>query len=110
MNHMFDNGLREEEYKEILNDDSTKRPSNCHAFAPVECNSQVLEALRTDAKKTDSRMKEVSKDIIKAATIMMKSLIALDRFAQDGHPPVAHEVGMLNGALAFTFRLHLYGE
>ena len=34
VNHMFDNGLREE-YKEILNDDSTKRPNNCHALAPV---------------------------------------------------------------------------
>lgn len=72
VNHIFDNGLRDEEYKDILEDDSTKRPGNCHALDPVECNPQVLEALETDAKKADFRMKELSKDIIKAATIMTK--------------------------------------
>ena len=40
VNHMFDHGLWEEDYKEILDDDSTKRPWNCHALAPVECNAQ----------------------------------------------------------------------
>ncbi|XP_050706773.1 uncharacterized protein LOC126992160 [Eriocheir sinensis] len=100
VNHVFDNGLRDEEYKEILDDDSARRPGNCHALAPVDCNSQVLDALKADAKKGDFRMKEVSKDIIKAATILTKSLTVLDRIAQDGRPDVAHEVGMLNGALA----------
>lgn len=100
VNQVFDNGLREEEYKEILDDDSTKRPANCPALAPVECNSQVLDALKTEAKKADSRMKDVGKDIITAATIMIKSLMALDKVALDGNPDVAHEVGMLNGALA----------
>ena len=41
MNHMFDNGLREE-YKEISDDDLTKRSNNCHTLAAVECNSLVL--------------------------------------------------------------------
>lgn len=45
-------------------------------------------------------MKEVGKDIIKAATIMTKSLMVLDTIAQNGNPDVAHEVGMINGALA----------
>ena len=31
---------------------------------------------------------------------MMKSPMVLDKFAQDGHSSVAHEVGMPNGALA----------
>ena len=51
VNQMFDNGLREEEYKEILNDDSTKKHSNCHALAIVECNSQILDALRLMLRK-----------------------------------------------------------
>ena len=37
-------------------------------------------------------MNEVSKDIIKAATVMTKSLMVLGKFA--------HEIGILNGALA----------
>ncbi|MPC54872.1 hypothetical protein E2C01_048800 [Portunus trituberculatus] len=100
VNHVFDNGLREEEYKEILDDVATKRPDNCHALAPVNCNSQVLDALKTDDKKADFRMKDVGKDIIKAATILTKSLTVLDKIAQIGQPDVAHEVGMLNGGLA----------
>ena len=44
-------------------------------------------------------MKEVSKDIIKAATIVTKWLTVLDKITQDGHPDVAHELHMLNGAL-----------
>lgn len=100
VNHVFDNGLRDEEYKEISDDDSAKRPGNCYALAPVECNSLVLDALKTDAKKAGFRMKEVGKDIITAATIMTKSLTVLDKIAQDGHADVAHEIGMFNDALA----------
>ena len=100
VNHVIDNGMQEDEYKEILEDDIFNRPSNCQALAPVECNTQVLDALKADANKADFRMKEVSKDIIKAATIVTKSLVVLDKIAQDGHPDVVHEVRMLNGALA----------
>ena len=41
--------------------DSTQGSSNCHALAQVECNSQVLDAPRINAKKTDSRMNEVDR-------------------------------------------------
>ncbi|MPC69179.1 hypothetical protein E2C01_063394 [Portunus trituberculatus] len=61
VNHVFDNRLREEEYKEILDDVSTKRPDNCHALTPMDCNSQVLDALKTDAKKPDFRIKDVAR-------------------------------------------------
>ena len=42
----------------------------------------------------------MSANVIKAGTIITKSLLALDKVAQEGHPEVAKEVGMLNGALA----------
>ncbi|XP_071532017.1 uncharacterized protein [Panulirus ornatus] len=100
VNHVFAYGLREEEYKEILEDAAAMRPDNCHALAPVDCNLQVLDALKTDAKKADCRLKDVGKDIITAATILTKSLTVLDKIAQTSQPDVAQEVGMLNGALA----------
>lgn len=106
VNHVFDNGLRDEEYKEILEDDAIKRPSNCEALSPVECNAQVLDALKPDAKKTDHRMKGVGKDIVMAATILTKSLTVLDSFAQTGHPQVAQEVALLNGALGLLGNAH----
>lgn len=56
--------------------------------------------LETDARKTDFHMKEVSKDIIKSATIVTKPFTVLDKVAQEGQPDVAHEVGMFIGALA----------
>ncbi|MPC76523.1 hypothetical protein E2C01_070939 [Portunus trituberculatus] len=74
VDHVFDCGMREDKYKEIMEADVVNRPSNCPALAPVECNTQVLDALKTDARKADFCMKEVSKDIVKAATIITKSL------------------------------------
>ena len=106
VNQVFDNGLRDEEYKEILEHDVVKRPSNCEALSPVECNAQVLDALKPDAKKTDHRMKGVGKDIVMAATILTKSLTLLDSFAQNGHPQVAQEVALLNGALGLLGNAH----
>ena len=101
VNFLFDNGMREEDYKAICEDEAVKRPDNCHALAPVDCNPQVLEALKLDARRTDFRLKEVNKDILRASTIIMKSLVALDDIAeQEGNAKVAHEVSLLNGALA----------
>lgn len=101
VNHLFDHGLRDQTYKDIVEDELAKRPGNCPALIPVECNSQVLDAMKQDARKADFRMKEVNKDITKAAAILVKSLTALDNIAQkEGLPEVANEVGALNGALA----------
>lgn len=101
VNFLFDNGMREEDYKALCEDEIVLRPNNCHALAPVECNPQVLEALKTDARKNDFRLKEVNKDILRASTIITKSLVALDDLAErEGNAKVAHEVSMLNGALA----------
>lgn len=67
----------------------------------MECNAQVLDALHSEIRKSDFRLKEVSKNIIKAATIVIKSLTVLDRVAhKDGNAVVPSEVAMLNGALA----------
>lgn len=101
VNQLFDHGMREDSYKEVAEDEITKRPGNCPALSPVECNVQILEALKQDARKADLRMKEVNKDILKAATIIIRSITVLDKVAQDeGNAVVAHEVGMINGALA----------
>lgn len=67
----------------------------------MECNAHVLDALKTEARKTDFRMEEVNKDIIKVATIIIKSLTVLDEVAErEGHSVVGREVVMINGALA----------
>lgn len=101
VNFLFDNGLREEDYKAICEDEIVKRPANCSALAPVDCNPQVLEALRKDAKRADFRLKDVNKDIQRAATIIVKSLLVLDKVAQDEcNTVISQEVGMINGALA----------
>lgn len=101
VNFLFTKGMRVEDYKLICEDVVLKKPKNCHALTPVECNPEVLDALRSDAKKTDHRLKDVSKDILRAATILTKSLLALDKVAQDvDHPVVAREVGLISGALA----------
>ena len=73
VNHLCDQGMREQRYKDIAVDEVTKRPDNCPVLAPVECNEQIwealkpdvkqsdLEALKPDVKQSDFRMKEVAK-------------------------------------------------
>lgn len=101
VNFLFEKGMREDDYKAVCEDEVVKRPHNCPALAPVDCNPQVLEALKHDARKTDFRMREVNKDILRASTILTKSLVALDEVAeQEGNTKVAHEVSMVNAALA----------
>ena len=107
VNHLFVNGMREEDYKDIMDDDVTLRPSNCHALTKVDCNKQVLDALPAEARKADFRLREVGKDITKAATIVVKSLTVLDKVAnEEENPVVAQEVAMLNGALALLGNAH----
>ena len=74
----------------------------------MECNAQVLNA---EARKVDLRMKGVGKDIIKAATIIIKSLTVLDKVTQDdGHAAVAREVTMINGALALLSNTNFHNN
>lgn len=63
VNFLFNISMRDEDYKDIREDDIIKRPTICHALALVECNPQILEALRNDAKKADFSLKDVNKDI-----------------------------------------------
>lgn len=37
VNHVFDKSNYKDKYKEILDHSITKRPSKCHALAPVKC-------------------------------------------------------------------------
>lgn len=101
VNYLFDNGMQDEDYKVISEDMLTTRPKNCPALAPVDCNPQILDALKTDARKADARLKDVCGDILKAGTVLTKSLLALDKVAQEtAHPVVEQEVNNINAALA----------
>ncbi|MPC60457.1 hypothetical protein E2C01_054502 [Portunus trituberculatus] len=107
VNHLFINGMKQEDYKAIVEDKMTLRPSNCHALTQVDCNTQVVDALPAEARKADFRLREVGKDITKAATIVVKSLTVLDKAAHDEENQViANEVAMLNGALALLGNAH----
>ena len=69
--------MRGEDYKDILKDEVTLRTSNCHALTQVECNTQVLDALPAEARKTDFQLREVGKDITKVAKIVVKVTCSL---------------------------------
>ncbi|XP_045131685.1 uncharacterized protein LOC123516453 isoform X2 [Portunus trituberculatus] len=101
VNFLFDNGMQDKDYKAISEDVLTTRPKNCPALAPVECNPQILEALKTDARKADAHLKDVCGGILKAGTILTKSLLALDQVAQEStHLVVEREVNNINGTWA----------
>lgn len=76
---------------------ATEVAASAEASASACVNSQAPAVLSSAGF---SGFSPAEKDIIKAATIMTKSLMVLDKIAQDSNPDVAHEVGMINGALA----------
>lgn len=82
MNYLFDSSMLEKDYKDICGDDITNRPNNCHALTLVECNLQILDALKMDAKKADFCLKDVNKDIPKPATVITKYLLVLDKICR----------------------------
>ncbi|MPC60498.1 hypothetical protein E2C01_054544 [Portunus trituberculatus] len=101
VNFLFDRGLREDDHKALFEDECVLRPSNCPALSAVECSPEVLDALPLEARRLDFHMKEVNKDVLRAATIITRSLLALDKVAQDEeHPVMVQEVAMINSALA----------
>ena len=67
VNYLLDYGMRDEDNKLNLEDDITKRPTNFEALSPMECSAHILEALKTETRKSNFRMKE----IIKAAMIII---------------------------------------
>lgn len=86
-----------QKYKERLNE--------CHALAPVECNAQVLDALKNDANKADFPKKEV----IKTATVIRGTQEKIH--SEELHPgstPMDNKqmaIGVITGYLLRRWRL-----
>ncbi|MPC61805.1 hypothetical protein E2C01_055882 [Portunus trituberculatus] len=51
VNFLYDKDMQDEDYKAISEDRITTHPNNCPTLAPVECNPQIWEALKMDARK-----------------------------------------------------------
>ncbi|XP_050719455.1 uncharacterized protein LOC127000078 isoform X2 [Eriocheir sinensis] len=85
VNFCFDKGLQEEDYKAIAEDPVTRRPNNCPALAPVECNPQILGALKTDARKADSRLKEVPAEVESRRSESVDGCSPVAITTMDGH-------------------------
>ena len=97
VNFLFEKGMQEEDYKAVSEDQVTRRPGICPALTPVECNPQILGALKTDAKKADFWLKDVSGDIQMTGTIFTRSLLALGQLVQvEGNAVIEREVTLLN--------------
>ena len=50
INDVFINGLKEEEYNNMVKEESLPRPENCMALQTVKCNKMVWDFLSTNAK------------------------------------------------------------
>lgn len=81
--------MREEDYREVRK--TTPRGQAIGLHWTLLSVTHILKALKSDAKRTDFRMKDVGQDL----------LTVLDNSTQEEeNPVVAQEVSLLNGALA----------
>ena len=74
VNYLFKNGIEEERYKVLIKDEENPRPANCEALTVVKVNQLVWEAVTPAGRTRDLKMQNMEASIIKAATILAKSV------------------------------------
>ncbi|KAH3700693.1 hypothetical protein DPMN_075670 [Dreissena polymorpha] len=71
---MFRNGIEDEKYAEIIKDEKNPRQGNCEELVTVKTSLLVFDAMSSAAKSNDRRLMYIYTSIVKAATILVKTV------------------------------------
>ena len=71
---MFRNGIEDDKYAEMIRDEKNPRPGNCDGLVTVKMNPLVMDAMSTAAKANDRRLMYINTSVVKAATILVKTV------------------------------------
>lgn len=74
INDVFINGLKEDEYSNMIKDEALPRPENCEALQTVKCNKIVWDFLQTNTKFLDKKLQNSETSIIKAAILVAQAV------------------------------------
>ena len=71
---LFRNGMNDEQYTELTKDDNNARPENCEGLTVVTTNQLIWIVISPGAQADDKKMQFVEKSVIKASTILTKTV------------------------------------
>lgn len=71
---LFRNGMDTEQYNELTKEDANARPDNCPGLSIVRTNRLVWDQMSNFTQQNDKKLQTIEKTIIKAATIMTKTV------------------------------------
>jgi hypothetical protein len=71
---LFRNGIDEERYKDLVKDENNARPENCEGLVTVLTNQMIWDGLSPSARTNDKKLQNVATSVIKAATILVKTV------------------------------------
>jgi len=71
---MFRNGIEDDKYAEMIRDEKNPRPGNCEGLVTVNMKPLVMDAMSTAAKSNDRRLMNFNTSVVKAATILVKTV------------------------------------
>lgn len=74
VNELFRNGIEDERYSELVKDEQNARPENCDSLVVVKTNHLIWDAISQGARTNDKKLQNVETSVIKAATILVKSV------------------------------------
>ena len=81
VNYLFKNGIEEERYKCLVKDEENPRPANCDSLVVVKINQLIWEAVTPAGRTRDMKMQNMEASIIKAATILAKTINVMGKVA-----------------------------
>ncbi|MES9884347.1 MAG: hypothetical protein ABW185_26165 [Sedimenticola sp.] len=69
---LFRKGMDDDQYMELVKDETTPRPNNCEGLTVVKTNQLVWDIMSPGARTNDRKLQTIESSVIKSATILAK--------------------------------------
>ena len=83
INDLFRNGMNEDQYVELTKDENNARPENCEGLTVVRTNQLIWNVISPYAQTADKKLQFIERSVVKAATILTKTVNEMANHEQD---------------------------
>ena len=79
INELFLKGMDEDQYTEIIRDETLPRPANCEGLVTVKLNQLIWDIVSPTARSRDKELQNIETSCVKSACILAKTVDKLAR-------------------------------
>ncbi|XP_060587407.1 uncharacterized protein LOC132742916 [Ruditapes philippinarum] len=104
VNHLFRQGMEEDQYFAMIKDEENPRPGNCDSLVTVKLNQLVWDIVSPTARSRDKKMQNMETTVIKAACVLVKTVdkaAKLETEVKQAGGDIGSVIDGCNDALAF---------